>query len=97
MKQNLFDDLMAEPSPIEEFPVDLSGDFEQLEGLIGTEAAYKIAEAFAGTTIYIPKHILTIKNYNLIRKKFKAGSTYRELSIEFNYTETHIRNIIHKK
>jgi hypothetical protein len=102
-EQGLFDDLPVEPKkpeilvppPIDES--DWSGDFEQLEDLIGAEAAWKIAEVFAGSTIYIPKSILTNKNYFDIRRKYKAGSSYRELAVEFGYTETHIRNIIHQK
>jgi Mor family transcriptional regulator len=108
VEQGLFDDLhdgnvAVEPKKPEslELPsiddVDCSDDFEQLEDLIGAEAAWKIAEVFAGSTIYIPKSILTNKNYFYIRRKYKTGSTYRELSIEFGYTETHIRNIIHQK
>jgi Mor family transcriptional regulator len=72
-------------------------DFEIIEDLIGEEAARKIAESFAGSTIYIPKNILTARNHHDIRRKFKAGKTYRELSVEYSYTETHIRNIVHKK
>jgi Mor family transcriptional regulator len=105
LEQGLFDDLQyASPvvetktteSPINE-AADWGGDFEQLEDLIGTESAWKVAGAFAGSTIYIPKGIFTNKNYFDIRKKYKAGSSYRELAIEFGYTETHIRNIIHRK
>jgi len=109
-EQNLFDDLQnskdgielkkTEPSEvpqIDEADSDWRDDFEQLEDLIGAEAAWKIAEVFAGSTIYIPKSILTNKNYFDIRRKFKAGSSYRELAVEFGYTETHIRNIIHPK
>jgi len=105
--QSLFSDLqddntkepkkqeLSEMPPINE--IDWSRDFEQLEDLIGAEAAWKIAEVFAGSTIYIPKSILTNKNYFDIRRKYKEGATYRELSMEFGYSETHIRNIIHPK
>ena len=103
-EQELFDDLQNKKDGIEtqkpEMPQidkdDWSGDFEQLEDLIGEEAAWKIAEVFAGSTIYIPKSILTNKNYYDIRKKYKKGMSYRELAVMFGYTETHIRNIIHK-
>ena len=104
-EQGLFDDLQEpeKPEVIEIPPIidkdgsDWIGDFEQLEDLIGTEAAWKIAEVFAGSAIYIPKSILTNKNYFKIRRKHKTGSSYRELAAEFGYTETHIRNIIHPK
>jgi hypothetical protein len=74
-----------------------SDDFEQLEELIGSEKAHKIVEVFAGSNIYIPKSILTTKAYQSIRSEYKAGSSYRDLSIKYGYSETHIRNIIHKK
>jgi len=73
----------------------MSDDFELIEDMIGTENAFKIAEAFAGSNIYIPKKILIRKNHHNIRKKYKAGSTYHELSVKYGYTTTHIRNIIH--
>ena len=87
---------LMEPPQIEETKTDCLDDFEQLEELIGPEAAWKMAEVFAGSTLYIPKNILTARNHYNIRRKFKAGSTYRELSLEYGYTETHIRNIILK-
>jgi len=105
LEQSLFDNLQDGKSGIEpklsEIPqtdnVDWSGDFEQLEDLVGTEAAWKIAKVFAGSTIYIPKSILTNKNYFDIRRKYRDGLSYRELALEFGYTESHIRNIIHQK
>jgi Mor family transcriptional regulator len=104
LEQSLFDDLQEPKNtevikmpPIDEAGSDWSGDFEQLEELIGTEAAWKIAEVFAGSTIYIPKSILTNKNYFTIRRKHKNGSSYRELAVEFGYTEAHIRRIVHQK
>jgi len=104
LEQVLFDELQAVKEPVKtelsEMPQNIeidTGDFEQLEDLIGAEAAWKIAEVFAGSTIYIPKSILTNKNYFDIRRKYKTGSSYRELALEFGYTETHIRNIIHQK
>jgi len=80
----------------EDIKADWNETFEQLESLIGFDTALKIAEVFAGTTIYIPKNIITFKNYHAIRKEYKAGSSYRALSVKYGYTETHIRNIIHK-
>ena len=106
-EQDLFDDLQNSKGDMEQKKPELSGvpqidkddwsgDFEQLEDLIGEDAAWKIAEVFAGSAIYIPKSILTNKNYFDIRRKYKKGMSYRELAVVFGYTETHIRNIIHK-
>jgi hypothetical protein len=89
-------ELLEPPPTFGDIGTDWS-DFELIEDLIGSGAAWKIAEAFAGSNIYIPKSILTNKNYLEIRRKFKAGATYREISVEYGYTETHIRNIIHRK
>ena len=92
--------LFDEPSKLSESNENIKNDwsevFEQLESLIGYEAVLKIAEVFAGTTIYIPKNIITFKNYHEIRKEYKDGATYRGLSVKYGYTEMHIRNIIHK-
>jgi Mor family transcriptional regulator len=100
-ENSLFDDLQKSESPEFSEMIDEVGtnseDFEQLEDLIGAEAAWKVAEIFAGSTIYIPKSILTNKNYFDIRRKYKEGKTYRELSTEYGYSEMHIRNIIHQK
>ena len=75
---------------------DYNDDFELIIDLIGEAAAFKLAEAFAGSNIYIPKNILKNRDYLEIRKKYRKGSDYRELSLEYGYTETHIRNIIHR-
>lgn len=104
LEKGLFDDLQnskieikkPELSETPQIDAGWSDDFEQLEDLIGEEAAWKIAEVYAGSAIYIPKSILTNRIYFNIRRKFKTGSSYRELAAEFGYTETHIRNIIHR-
>jgi hypothetical protein len=104
-EQSLFGDLFeageGKKTTIElshdDIKADWSEDFELIESIVGIDAAFKIAEAFAGSTIYIPKNILAAKIYYDIRKKFNSGASYRELSVEYGYTETHIRNIIHRK
>lgn len=97
--QEIKDTIIAakQPELFIESESDCDDGFGQLEDLIGPEAAQKVAEVFAGTNIYIPKNIITSQNYRAIRKEYKAGASYRELGIKYGYTETHIRNIIHRK
>jgi len=95
-QQELFPGLPASEDT-EGIGSDFAGDFELLADAIGLDAAWKVAEVFAGSSIYIPKNIFTRKTYHEIRKKFKDGAGYRELSAEFGYTESHIRGILSKK
>jgi hypothetical protein len=71
--------------------------FEQLRGLIGSEQASKVANAFAGTTIYIPKSVISNTNHARIKQEYRDGATYRELSRRYGYTESYVRKIIHRK
>jgi Mor family transcriptional regulator len=71
--------------------------FEQLTGIVGKEAAGQVAASFAGTNLYIPKGIVTAEQHKAIQQEFRDGASYRELAIKYGYTETHIRNIIHRK
>jgi Mor family transcriptional regulator len=71
--------------------------YEQLADLVGKEAAQRVVESFAGTNLYIPKGISTTTRHELIRKEFKEGATYRELSVKYGYTESHIRNITRRE
>jgi len=67
--------------------------FELLKELLGTETALRVAESFAGTALYIPKSVITAERHRLIRKEFREGASYRELSIRYGYSDTHIRSI----
>lgn len=71
-------------------------DFDLLKELLGNEEAYKVAKAFGGARVYFPKNVVTTEVHRRIRKEFKAGATYRALSIRYGYSESHIRNIVHK-
>lgn len=73
------------------------GIFETLNSLIGPEHTTKVIELFEGQGVYINKSMTRKRTYESIRKDYKTGSTYRALSLRYGYTETHIRNIIHKK
>lgn len=102
IEQDLFGDIPVKtdgekPPLYEDAEAEWSDDFALIEDIVGSEAAWKIAEMFAGSSVYFPKNMITNKNYYIIRKKHRNGATYRELSIEFGYTETHIRNIIHRR
>ncbi len=71
--------------------------FELLKELLGTETALRVAESFAGTALYIPKSVITAERHRMIRKEFREGATYRELSIRYGYSDTHIRAICRTK
>jgi len=94
LRGELFEDLPETPAGESE---KWSPDFELIVELIGSAAALRIAEAFAGSSIYIPKTVLRQREHLEIRRAYKAGATYRELGLKYGYTETHIRNILHPK
>ena len=70
---------------------------EDLEGIIGTEAATRLVGHYSGSNLYIPQSIITKQNHQKIREEFKNGATYRELAMRYGYTERHIRRIIHRR
>jgi len=76
---------------------DRNNDFELLKELLGPELALRVAEAFAGTALYIPKKIITAERYKAIRQEFQAGASYRQLSIKYGYSISHIREICRYK
>ena len=91
----LFQDLPAR-TEVPEDPGEWSEDFELMVDILGEAAAFRLAEAFAGANLYIPKNILKSRDYLEIRRKYRAGASYRELSAAYGYTESHVRNIIHR-
>jgi hypothetical protein len=81
----------------QENDIDSDDSFEQLKNIIGNEKAVRVVEFFAGSTVYIPKSAQTMESYRAIRQEYQTGANYRELSVKYGYTETHIRRIIHAK
>jgi Mor family transcriptional regulator len=77
--------------------VEKNGVYEELIGIVGREAADRLVDAFAGSSIYIPQSIATSKKHRLIKEEFKNGESYRELSLKYHYTESYIRSILHRK
>jgi Mor family transcriptional regulator len=71
--------------------------YKELEELIGTEAANRLVDHYSGSSIYIPQRIVIMRQHQEIRKEFKNGASYRELALRYDYTETHVRRIVHKK
>ena len=67
--------------------------FEQIASIVGEEGAFKVCEMFAGEQILFPKAILRLKRNYDIRKEFKAGASYRDLSIKYDLTTRQIRSI----
>jgi Mor family transcriptional regulator len=72
-------------------------DYETIQELIGAEGARKLAKAFGGSNIYIPKNVIADEAQAEIRKAYKEGKSYRELSVKYGYSVAHIRYIIHRK
>jgi Trp operon repressor len=70
--------------------------FGELRDLLGNEQAEKVADYFSGSLVYFSKNVVVARKYREIRKAFQGGSTYRDLSTKYGYTETHIRRIVHK-
>lgn len=69
--------------------------YELLKELIGEEAAMKVAEVFAGSALYIPKSVITEERHQAIRREYEKGARYRDLSVKYGYSISHIRSIIH--
>ncbi len=67
--------------------------FEQIASITGEDDAFKICQMFAGEQILFPKSIIRLKRNYDIRKEYRAGKTYRELSIKYNLTTRQIRII----
>jgi Mor family transcriptional regulator len=76
---------------------DRNDAFELLKELLGPELALRVADSFAGTALYIPKNIITAERHRAIRKEFQDGATYRQLSIKYGYSISHIREIVRYK
>jgi Mor family transcriptional regulator len=71
--------------------------FEQLREIIGDEPASRVAKAFAGTTVYVPKNVVSRNLHKRIKKEFWEGASYRDLSKKYGYTERYIRNLVDRK
>jgi Mor family transcriptional regulator len=71
--------------------------FEELENILGAEAANRFVDFYSGSSIYIPQNIIIERNYNKIREEFRNGAGYRELGFKYGYSERHIRRIVHEK
>jgi hypothetical protein len=71
--------------------------FEMLKEMLGPEQALRVAENFAGTSLYIPKSVIISARHQAIQDEYRAGATYRELSAKYGYSNTHIRAVIHRK
>ena len=69
--------------------------YDELEGLVGTEAAGILVDHYAGSSPYFPQSIVIKQKHLNIRKEFKEGAMYRELAKRYGYTERRIRQIIH--
>lgn len=69
---------------------------EELEELIGSDAAKTVLNYFAGMSVYFPKGAITFETHNAIRAEFR-GNNYTELAQKYGYTPSYVRKIIHTK
>ena len=67
--------------------------YEELKDIIGPEAAKRLVEYYAGTRVYYPKRNLKILRNHQIRKEFKDGASYLELTSRYGLSDRQIRNI----
>jgi hypothetical protein len=73
------------------------GIFTELVEIIGRDAANRLVDYYSGSSIYIPKSIIVEQMHRKIREEYKSGAIYRDLAVQYGYSERHVRNIIHKK
>ena len=71
--------------------------FEELENILGAEAASRFVDCYSGSNLYVPKHIINKRKYRKIREEFRNGAGYRELAQRYGYSERYVRTIIHRK
>ena len=76
---------------------DTNEAYSLLVDILGENQALTVAEAFSGTSIYIPKRIVTSRRYRLIRDEFRVGADYHSLAGKYGYTVNHIRKIVYQK
>jgi hypothetical protein len=60
---------------------------EQLELLIGTEHAKKVAGFFEGMNIYFPKRIGLDDLHNQIYEDLRNGASYHDAALKYGYTK----------
>ena len=71
--------------------------YEELEELIGPEAAQRLVDHYSGSSIYIPRSIYIKRKHRQIKEDFKNGANYRELAQRYGLSERYIRRIVHRK
>jgi Mor family transcriptional regulator len=71
--------------------------FEELENILGTEAANRFVDFYSGSNLYVPRNIKIEQKHRKIRDEFREGANYRELAMRYGYTEQHIRNITKRR
>jgi Mor family transcriptional regulator len=78
--------------------VENNGDlYNEMEALIGAEAAGVLFEHYAGNSVYFPRNYAVERLHEQIRTEFKNGAYYGELARKYEYSVSRIRAIIHKK
>jgi Mor family transcriptional regulator len=91
-QEELFDDEGTETTGNVEYQNEV---FEELKDLLGNKQAEKVADYFSGSLVYFSKGIAIARKHREIKKAFLEGTGYRELALKYEYTEQHIRRIVH--
>ncbi|MDE5620660.1 MAG: hypothetical protein K2O29_02300 [Ruminococcus sp.] len=75
----------------------LSGDQRELAETVGLEAYLKLVKYCGGSRVYIKKSDTLIRNERNaeIKRKFN-GRNIKKLAVEYNLSESSIRNILFK-
>lgn len=71
-------------------------DFACMAEIVGLDNAIEIAKQFGGATIYIPTYASATR-YNRnerIKKDYRSGKTYSQISKRFGLSEMAVRKII---
>jgi Mor family transcriptional regulator len=77
--------------------VNVDSFFSELVDIIGKDAANRLVDFYSGSSIYVPKNIIVEQKYQKIREEYKNGLSYRDLAVQYKYTERYVRTIIHRK
>lgn len=77
---------------------DLPESTHEIAKVIGIPNTIRLAGIIGGTTLYFPKKdsLIMEARDRRIKKEFRAGRGYKELAIQYDLAETHIRRIIHE-
>jgi hypothetical protein len=74
----------------------LPGSLRHVAEVVGLEAALRIARAFSGTYLYVPKYerVMRQTRDGFIRLEYDRGRSVKRLAAKYGLTERSVRKII---